>query len=279
MLELTSRLEQVRPGLIAKFPPQHYIARAGRLAVAADTAGFRLWSVRPASASPVRPDRTRWLYHRLVLSTLISHSINVGSQYGSRVDTWTVCDRGFSRILAQFDKAKRGFYLHGNDLFAKGPCDLPWLLPCGTWLVGVLSGVPRRLSGQRQRGWMRLTSAGTSRRGWVASVPLRNAHWTRARSAVHARGWDRCYLRIADLLELNRDSRRVWQQLVVRPEAEQVTPNIGFPSATPTQSRCADLPRRSRRAAVREQRNSRGCAEGSASRATICPQLPDGLGA
>jgi hypothetical protein len=136
-------------------------------------------------------------------------------------------DIEFRRILALFDTNPSGFYTCENDLFMKdlGICRGK-LIPCGAELVDEFSGVPRRI---------------TVRAGAKQFCPLvfHCVEWRfssfyelnmdpRA-EGIHIRGWDRCFLRIADLLETNDEIKGVFgSSWWYDPEVERITPRIKY---------------------------------------------------
>lgn len=231
VLDLTRQLEQAYPGMVEKFSPQRYIAELessrthggySRVPIAVSEACERI-------ASEMGSD-TLDMYHRLVLATLIV-AFDQRRKF-MRLPESIVAQYAieFHRILAQFDTAKRGFHLHGNDLFAK---DLAIcrgkLLPCGAELVDVLSGVPRSLA---FKGGVAQLFEFT----WYFSMRLGGFHPfyemhldPRSLTQFTPRGWDHSYRCIADLLELNPGVRGVFgSSWWFDPEVERVTPNIGF---------------------------------------------------
>jgi hypothetical protein len=231
VLELESRLERSHPGLLDEFPPQQYIDELdasqtyggyGKVPVAVGESCARI-----AEAAGLD---TLDLYHRLILSTLIAAFDHRRQAERLPESIVSQCAIEFHRILSQFETTKPRFYLHGNDLFAK---DLAIcrgkLLPCGAELVDVLSGVPRRLAltggvvQMLQVAWF----FSTRLRGFR---PLYEMHLDpRSLGQFTPRGWDSCYLRIADVLELDSRIRGVFgSSWWFDPEAERITPSIGF---------------------------------------------------
>ena len=170
------------------------------------------------------------LYHKVVLATLIGRFD--GHINGRRVPDSVLAqyEREFRRILTQFETSKVGFYVHGNDLFNK---DLAIcrgkLLPCGAQLVDVHSGVPRSLAvcGGLVQFVRVLAFFGQCMRGFR---PLYEMHLDpRSLAQFTAVGWDRCYLRIADLLEANPKVLGVMgASWWFDPEVERITPNISY---------------------------------------------------
>jgi hypothetical protein len=136
----------------------------------------------------------------------------------------------FQRILTQLENAEKHFYLHSNDLFRKdlALCRLK-LLPCGSELVDVYSGVPRgTLFRDDFRQFVRCMSffvlKGSGFRPWYES------HWDRRLiRSFTPQGYDQCYLRIAELLELNPEIKGMMgSSWWFDPTLEAISPNLSF---------------------------------------------------
>lgn len=143
-------------------------------------------------------------YHKMVLVYLITDVENRISELRVPNSILELVAASFQRILAQLENAENNFYLHGNDLFSKdlGLCRLK-LLPCGAELIDVCSGVPRSIllrNGIHQlvRSTRFFLHRASGFRPWYES------HWDRRLiRSFTPRGYDQCYLRIAELLALN----------------------------------------------------------------------------
>ena len=178
------------------------------------------------------------LYHKLVIATLIARWGESRAATPTPVSVAAQYDVEFRRILAQFDTNPDGFYVLGNDLFNK---DLAIcrgkLIPCGAELVDTFSGVPRRVAlcgGLEQLVsalWFFYARSGGFR-------PFYELHMDpRARREFTAEGWDRCFLRIADMLEMNPDIKGVFgSSWWYDPEVERITPRIGYLRQRPLQN-------------------------------------------
>lgn len=170
------------------------------------------------------------LYHKLVIAVLVAHFYEQRRQNLIPVSVASQYDAEFRRILAQFDTNPSGFYSRENDLFMK---DLAIcrgkLIPCGAELVDEYSGVPRRITARA--GVKQFISA-----LWFFTVrsggfrPFYELHMDpRARREFTSEGWDRCFLRIADLLEMNAEIKGVFgSSWWYDPEVERITPRIGY---------------------------------------------------
>jgi len=177
-------------------------------------------------------------YHKMVLVYLIS-------DFESRIRGRRVPNSiqglfavSFQRILAQLESAEKHFYLHSNDLFRKdlALCRLK-LLPCGSELVDRYSGVPRSIlfrGGLRQfAGCTRFFALkGNGFRPWYES------HWDRRQiRSFTPEGYDQCYLRIAELLELDPQIKGMMgSSWWFDPALEAISPNLSFLRQVPLEN-------------------------------------------
>ncbi len=169
-------------------------------------------------------------YHKLVLVYLMTDfDIRIKSL---RVPNsiLTLIAVSFQRILAQLENAENNFYLHGNELFRKdlALCRLK-LLPCGSELVDVYSGVPRSILFRdalqqfvRCTRFFLLKSSGF--RPWYES------HWDRRLiRSFTPQDYNQCYLRIAELLKLNPEIKGMMgSSWWFDPALESISPNLTF---------------------------------------------------
>ena len=134
------------------------------------------------------------------------------------------------RILAELRSQPEDFYRFDNDLFLKdlGLCLLE-LLPCGAELVQVGAGIPRRI----------LVAGGSRQLARASYFFLRRTRGFGPFYALHMdprrltdfspEGWDRTYLRIADLLALNPDVKGVFGTAwFYDPRLEEVSPHLAY---------------------------------------------------
>ena len=169
-------------------------------------------------------------YHKMVLVYLITDFVNRIKGLSVPNSILTLLADSFQRILAQLESAENNFYLHSNDLFCKdlALCRLK-LLPCGSELVDAYSGVPRSISfrnGLQQ--FVRFTRffllKGNGFRPWYES------HWDRRliRSFTPL-DYEQCYLRIAELLELNPTIKGMMgSSWWFDPALDSISPNLTF---------------------------------------------------
>ncbi|WP_052494040.1 hypothetical protein [Nitrosospira sp. NpAV] len=177
------------------------------------------------------------LYHKLVLATLIA-DFGWRAQKGLPLSVASQYEVEFRRILEQFDTNPHEFYTQENDLFNK---DLAIcrgkLIPCGAELVDEFSGVPR--STAFRDGINQLLGVlwfFTARSGGFR--PFYEMHMDpRSRRQFTPEGWDRCYLRVADLLEMNPQIKGLFgSSWWYDPRVEEITPNLGFLRHRPLQN-------------------------------------------
>ena len=169
-------------------------------------------------------------YHKMVLAYLITDFDN--RIKGLRVSNsiLALLAVSYQRILAQLENAENNFYLHSNELFRKdlALCRLK-LLPCGSELVDIYSGVPRSiLFRDALQQFVRCTRffllKGSGFRPWYES------HWDRRLiRSFTPQGYDQCYLRVAELLELNPEIKGMMgSSWWFDPALESISPNLTF---------------------------------------------------
>lgn len=144
------------------------------------------------------------LYHRIVLLDLMERHAERRPQHRIPDSVQLLLVTEFQRISAALLVEKPGFYLFENELFTKdlGICRLK-LLPCGSEMIDVSSGVPRSLLFRGGLAQFVLSCAFfTSRLGGFR--PVYESHWDR-RLVRHFTSdqYDLCYLRVAELLSQN----------------------------------------------------------------------------
>jgi hypothetical protein len=169
-------------------------------------------------------------YHKMVLAFLITDFDN--RIKGRRVpnSVLTLLAATFQRILAQLENPENNFYLHSNELFCKdlALCRLK-LLPCGSELVDIYSGIPRSILFRDDlQQFVRCTRffllKGSGFRPWYES------HWDRRLiRSFTPQAYDQCYLRIAELLEINPAIRGMMgSSWWFDPVLESISPNLTF---------------------------------------------------
>lgn len=228
---LRARLEQDFPQIIEQCPPDDYIAALDSIE---GYGGYREFG-NEATRIAGRIEQLAGLpgielYHRFVLARLMSRFERDGIRHALPASVKDQYLIEFQRIAKFMTVARPGTYLPRNDGFCK---DLAIcrgkLLPCGAQLVDVRSGVPRRILGGGGLG--QAMAAGHffgMRTGGFR--PFYEMHLDpRAMSQFSPAGWDACYLRIAELLELNPDIRGVFgSSWWFDPEVERNSPTIAW---------------------------------------------------
>ena len=177
-------------------------------------------------------------YHRMVLAFLITDFDN--RIKGLRVprSILSLLAVSFQRILAQLANAENSFYSLGNEPFCKdlALCRLK-LLPCGAELIDIYSGVPRSILFRDDlQQFVRCTRfflhRGSGFRPWYES------HWDRRLiRSFTPQGYDQCYLRIAELLQLNPAIKgMVGFSWWFDPALESISPNLTFLRKVPLEN-------------------------------------------
>lgn len=169
-------------------------------------------------------------YNRLAMLGLIGRGVAPLAKGRLSGEVRALLDLHLTRILDDMDSPRKGFYRHGNDLFAKdfAVCRGK-LVPCGVELVDVCSGVGRRMLTQ---GGVRQFAVGTAfflgRMGgfW----PMYELHFDRRLiGEFNEAGYTALYLRLADLLAINPHVRGVvsnswWHD----PRLAEISPELAF---------------------------------------------------
>src|SRR5690606_4472548 len=147
----------------------------------------------------------------------------------------------FARIAAELPASHPNSYRLDREMFAMdlGYCRLR-LLPCGSEHVDTWSGVPRRVL--FKGGVQQLVKATEFFPAFLQLFgrmqPYFNMHWDRRRiKEFTPEDYDRCYLRIADLLRVNPQIRGVvspswWYD----PAAIKISPELGFLRRVPEEN-------------------------------------------
>lgn len=169
-------------------------------------------------------------YNRLAMLRLIDRRLTSKTDDPLTDEIRELRDQHLARILDDMASPRKGFYRHGNDMFAKdfSVCRGK-LLPCGVELVDVFSGVGRRVLIE---GGFRQFVAGAAffLRAMGAFRPMYELHFDRRQIAeFNADGYTALYLRLADLLALNPHIRGVvssswWHD----PRLAEISPELDF---------------------------------------------------
>ncbi len=225
----TAQFAREYPGVMDGFFPERFL---GELVATCTFDGYRhLPSTFRAACAEIKQKSClagMELYNKLVIATLIVNFGHAQKLFPASVASQYEVE--FQRILEQFDTNPSGFYMPENDLFSK---DLAIcrgkLIPCGAELVDQFSGVPRSIAvrggmNQLLRALWFFTTRGKGFR------PFYEMHMDpRSRRQFTPEGWDRCYLRVADLLEMNAQIKGLFgSSWWYDPKVEEITPNLGF---------------------------------------------------
>ncbi len=236
--ELEAHFESEHPGLLERFPLVNYIQA---LDVSDRLRGYR--HVPPVVQSWRREitdqeDRSvLGKYHKMALSYLISRYEDRLSSLKIPPATTELIAVNFERILTQLVSTDSNFYLHENDLFAKdfALCRLK-LLPCGAEVVDRYSGVPRRillrLNLMQSMQCLRFITSSGGFKPWYES------HWDRRLiNSFTPKGYDLCYLHVAELLKLNPHIKGMFSSSWwFDPALEMISSNLTFLRKVPQEN-------------------------------------------
>jgi hypothetical protein len=169
-------------------------------------------------------------YHKLLLLHLVASFETRVARQPIPASVVGLLREEIGRIQREARDQPDDFYHFSNDLFLKdlGLCRF-LLLPCGAELLEVGAGVPRRLlwrggATQLLRG---LYFFSVRTRGFR---PFYSLHLDPRRlQDFSPEGWDRSYLRIAELLALNPDVKGVFGSAwFYDPRIETISPRLAY---------------------------------------------------
>jgi len=169
-------------------------------------------------------------YHRLVLLRLIKDfDLRArGKRYPE--SALLLFAEHFRGILKQIEIKSKPYYLWSNDSFCK---DLAIcrqrMIPCGAQLLDAISGIPRRWliqSGTKQALtliWLVAGKLGSFR-------TLYEVHWDRRLvREFNPAGWERTFVRIAEVLKLNPQFRGIFgSSWWFDPQISRISPRLSF---------------------------------------------------
>lgn len=236
---LTTEIAAIDPGLLKEFPVKIYIAFFDRIE---SFHGYRYISDEIASycqGIALKFGRHSLdLYHRLVLVSLINNYKDRIKQQSIPASIQTLIPQEFDRIIKGIQKNREGFYFHENDLFAKdlGLCRLK-LVPCGSELVDLRSGIPRRIL--FQGGISQFLNAAFF---FIAKAngfkPYYESHWDRRLIKLFSENeYNFCYARIADLLRDNPEISGMFSaSWWFDPQLEKISPELTFLRRVPEEN-------------------------------------------
>jgi len=169
-------------------------------------------------------------YHQLLMLSLIERFETRSVQKRIPTSIRALFLTEFRRIVHEMELGRDGFYLYQTDDFIKdlAICRLK-LYPCGAELLDELSGIPRRLliTGGIKQCLEGIAFHVLRRNGFKPYYEL-HMH-APLRAAFTSEGWNACYLRIAELLKLNREIKGVsctswWYD----PKVEAISPRLAY---------------------------------------------------
>ena len=169
-------------------------------------------------------------YHKLVLATLVSEFEDRLPSRRIPASIESLMRLEIARIVEQLGVQDEAFYDFSNDLFLK---DLGLatfrLLPCGSELLQVHAGIPRSLL---FRGGITQFLRGVyfflgKTRGFR---PFYSLHMDPRRlEEFNPDGWDRSYLRVADLLALHPEVKGLFGTAwFYDPHLEEISPRLAY---------------------------------------------------
>lgn len=229
--KLTRDTNAAAPSLLRSFPIRDYITKLDKID------GFRGYhfiahAMEGLTSSILNHSNPTNLecYHKLVLVTLIQDFELRTSSQKIPDSVYKLYAVEFKRIIFEFESNTEGHYVLDNDIFLKDLCICANRMhPCGAELVEVSAGIPRSLlirAGLAQflRG---LAFFSFRVRGFM---PLYSLHMhPRSLAEFNPDGWDRTYVRIAELLELNPSVKGVFGTAWFNdPVLEHVSPHLSY---------------------------------------------------
>ena len=177
-------------------------------------------------------------YHKLVMASLIERFPSRVQSHRIPDSVRSVFEAELARMLDDMDSNPAGSYVHSNDVFRKDLCScLLRMYPCGAQVVDTVAGIARRplftgggIAQALRAGWYFLFRA----HGFSRFYEI-HTH-TPTLSEFNADGWDRCYVRIADLLKLNPEIRGFYgASWFYDPALEEISPRLGYLRHRPTE--------------------------------------------
>ena len=229
--EIRERLVKGAPDLFQQFPFQHYIDAFDGLCE------YSSYGTIPSEVSRwCRAIRNQFSveiledYHCLLLLTLIDRFDMRRAKRVYPESILRLYDHYFHALVVQMSRNPQGRYVFENDMFVKdlAVCRQK-LVPCGAQLVDLYSGVPRSIAwGEGAGQILRILRFFAGRVGGFR--PMYQMHMDpRLVLEFHPMGWERCYQRIAELLDVNPNILGVFgSSWWFDPKLEEVSPRLAF---------------------------------------------------
>ncbi len=172
------------------------------------------------------------LYHQLVLAALIVRSHSKIKSMPFTEDVINLFYQDFARIIKYIDSHPVEFYQYSNDKFSKDlfACILR-LIPVGAQKI-ILNGIPRKEL--LNAGGLTCIKAFSYLMSEVGGLrPIYEMHTDQSDLSLlrefTPEGWDRCYLRMASMLELNQHVKGIYGiSWFFDPQIEHISPRLSF---------------------------------------------------
>lgn len=177
------------------------------------------------------------LYNKLALSVLIKDSLDILEKIDLPSSIRILYIEWFKRVIEDFAKNPDEMYDYNSDLFLKdlGICNLK-MFPAGAQIVEV-SGISRNFL--FTGGLIQLTKASLFALFKMGSfLSYYQIHTdNRCLDEFNPQGWDDCYIRIADMLNMNPNIKGMFGgSWFYDPALENVSPRLVYLRKTPEQN-------------------------------------------
>jgi len=132
------------------------------------------------------------------------------------------------RILGEIATKPKGYFVHPHELFCKdlGVCRLT-IAPAGAQVAHVRSGIPRSIIWKDGPAQAVSAAYFLARTGFQPYFEIHtHTPWLSEFTPI---GWDRCYIRVASLLEENPEIKgMIGGSWFYDPEVERVSPRLAY---------------------------------------------------
>jgi hypothetical protein len=229
--DLRSEISERDPEVLGRYPVEQYCKSLGRLPAHRGYTHIASEAVRTSERIAQRGGVAMvGRYHKLVLATLVSEFEDRLPSQRIPASIESLMRLEIARIVEQLGVQDEAFYDFSNDLFLK---DLGLatfrLLPCGSELLLVHAAIPRSLL---FRGGITQFLRGVyfflgKTRGFR---PFYSLHMDPRRlEEFNPDGWDRSYLRVADLLALHPEVKGLFGTAwFYDPHLEEISPRLAY---------------------------------------------------
>lgn len=240
VLRLTAEISQGRSDILRKNPLEQYLKCLDSLprVVSYNYISSDIESTCRQITGQGAPAMA--LYHKLVLASLIVRSQERFKSALLTDDVIHLFCQNFERILKAMDQYPPEFYQHSNDKFSKdlSVCLLR-LIPMGAQKVNV-NGIPRRImiKAGPASGFGMFINILSEMGGFRPLYELHtDEHDSSALFEFTPDGWDRFYVRVAAMMELNKDIKGIFGiSWFFDPQLERISPRLNFLRERPLQN-------------------------------------------